>query len=250
MNTLLVLTIVLAILMTIISGETGLRSFFSVIINIALLIFVAMLISWGLNIIAITLIFVPLKLATIIFVGTVDTTVGKNAFFSSLLVCIVIILLIFICQYFAQAAGMGLEVNDVLMGQSQQPGLNYSLIAITVAIFSTLGAIAEAAVSITAGLVEIKNSKPSISEEELIQSGATIGKDIIGTSMNTIIFGLFGSVLSLILWFYPLNYSWGEILNDKLVINELLIMMYSLIGVLLIIPLATRLLAHTLSKKS
>lgn len=250
MNTLLVLTIVLAILMTVICGETGLRSFFSVIINIALLIFVAMLISWGLNIIAITLIFVPLKLATIIFVGTGDATVGKNAFFSSLFVCIVISFLIFICQYFAQAAGMGLEVNDVLMGQSQQPGLNYSLIAITVAIFSTLGAIAEAAVSITAGLVEIKNSKPAISESELIQSGATIGKDIIGTSMNTIVFGLFGSVLSLILWFYPLHYSWGEILNDKLVINELLIMMYSLIGVLLIIPLATRLLAHTLSKKS
>lgn len=249
MNTLLVLTIILAILMTIINGETGLRSFFSIIINIVLLIFVAMLISWGLNIIAITLIFVPLKLTTIIFVGTGDTTVGKNAFFSSLFVCIVISFLIFICQYFAQAAGMGLEVNDVLMGQSQQPGLNYALIATTVAIFSTLGAIAEAAVSITAGLVEIKNSKPSISEKDLIQSGTTIGKDIIGTSMNTIIFGLFGSILSLILWFYPLNYSWGEILNDKLVINDVLIMTYSLIGVLLTIPLATRLLAHTLNKK-
>ncbi|MBP2058278.1 putative membrane protein [Lactobacillus colini] len=249
MNTLLVLTITLAILMTVISGETGLRSFFSIIINVVLLIFVAMLISWGLNIPVITLIFVPLKLATIIFAGTENKTVGKNAFLSSLLVCLVLISLIFVCQYFAQAAGMGLEVNDVLMGQSQQPGIDYSLIAITVAIFSTLGAIAEAAVSITAGLVEIKNSKPTITKEELIQSGTNIGKDIIGTSMNTILFGLFGSVLSLILWFYPLNYSWGEILNDKLVINELLIMMYSLIGVLLIIPLATHFLAHTLTKK-
>lgn len=249
MNTLFVLIIVLAILLTAIGGETGLRSFFSVLANIALLIFVAMLISWGLNIIIVTLIFVPLKLATIIFVGTGNSGVGKNAFVSSLIVCLFVTMLICICQYFAQAAGMGLEVNDVLTGHSLQPGLDYRLIAVTVAIFSTLGAIAEAAVSISAGLLEIKNSKNSITQKELITSGDQIGKDIIGTSMNTILFGVFGSMLPLILWFYPLHYSWGEILNDKLIINELLIMIYSLIGVLLVIPLSTRLLAYNLTKK-
>ena len=62
MSTLMALIIVLAILMTIVGGETGIRSFFSVLINTLLLILVAMLISWGINIAILTLIFIPLKL--------------------------------------------------------------------------------------------------------------------------------------------------------------------------------------------
>ena len=58
MSTLMALIIVLAILMTIVGGETGIRSFFSVLINTLLLILVAMLISWGINIAILTLIFI------------------------------------------------------------------------------------------------------------------------------------------------------------------------------------------------
>lgn len=78
MSTLMALIVVLAILMTIVGGETGIRSFFSVLINTILLILVAMLISWGINIAILTLIFIPLKLVTIIFLGTHDYTVAKN----------------------------------------------------------------------------------------------------------------------------------------------------------------------------
>ena len=79
MSTLFALIVVLAILMTIVGGETGIRSFFSVLINTILLILVAMLISWGINIAILTLIFIPLKLVTIIFLGTHDYTVAKNS---------------------------------------------------------------------------------------------------------------------------------------------------------------------------
>lgn len=248
MNTLFALTILLAILMAVIGGEVGIRSFFSILINILLLIIVALLIATGLNIIVLTLIFIPLKLATIIFVGTGNKNVGRNSFISSLVIACLVTLIIVCGQYFAQAAGMNIEANDVLIGQSQQPGLSYPLISITVAIFSALGAIAEAAVAITAGLLEIKKQNPSITSVALKQSGFSIGRDIIGTSLNTILYGIFGSLLPLILWFYPLHYSIGEILNDKLVINNLLIMFYSLIGVILVVPLAIYLLIY--SKKN
>ena len=49
MSSLGALIILLAILMAIVGGETGIRSFFSVMINTILLILVAMLISWGLR---------------------------------------------------------------------------------------------------------------------------------------------------------------------------------------------------------
>lgn len=111
MSSLGALIIVLAILMTIIGGETGIRSFFSVLINSLLLVLVAMLISWGLSIPIITSIFVPLKLATIIFLGTHDYTVAKNSFYASLIVLSLVSVLILGIQYLAQAAGLGPEAG-------------------------------------------------------------------------------------------------------------------------------------------
>ena len=239
MSTLMALIIVLAILMTIVGGETGIRSFFSVLINTLLLILLAILISWGINIPILILIFIPLKLVTIIFLGTHDYQVAKNSFTCSFIVCLVVSVLILGCEWLAQAAGLGPEAGEILVGLSQMPGLSYPLIAVAVAIFSTLGAVAEAAVAMSSGLLEIKKHNPEISHEDLMASGSKIGNDVLGTSMNTILFGMFGSFLSLFLWYIRLNYTLGEILNEKMFVNEILIVMYSLIAVLLTVPLST-----------
>ena len=248
MSTLTALLIVLAILMTIVGGETGIRSFFSVLINTLLLILVAILISWGINIPLLILIFVPLKLVTIIFLGTHDYQVAKNSFYSSLIVCLATSVIIMGFEWLAQAAGLGPEAGEILVGLSQMPGLSYPLIAVAVAIFSTLGAVAESAVAMSSGLLEIKKHNPEISYEELKASGAKIGNDVLGTAMNTILFGMFGSFLSLFLWYIRLNYTLGEVLNEKMFVNEALIIMYSLIGVLLTVPLATTFLAKNMVK--
>lgn len=249
MNTIVVLIITLAVLMTIVGGETGIRSFFSVLINTFLLILVALFISWGLSIPIITLIFIPLKLVTIIFLGTHDYTVAKNSFAAAFIVCLMVSVLTLACQFLAQAAGLGPEAGEMLVGLSQMPGLSYPQIAVTVAVFSTLGAIAEAAVAMSSGLLEIRKHNPLLKRSELAAAGNRIGKDIIGTSMNTILFGMFGSFLSLFLWYFRLHYTFGEIINDKLFVNEALIILYSLIGVLLTVPLSIFLLARGMSKK-
>lgn len=249
LNTLLALIIVLAILMTIVGGETGIRSFFSVLINTLLLILLALLISWGISIPILILIFIPLKLVTIIFLGTHDYQVAKNSFYSALIVCLLVSVLILGFEWLAQAAGLGPEAGEILVGLSQMPGLSYPLIAVAVAIFSMLGAVAEAAVAMSSGLLEIKKHNPAISRADLMASGAKIGNDVLGTAMNTILFGMFGSCLAIFLWYIRLNYSFGEIMNEKLFVNEALIVMYSLIGVLLTVPLSTAFLAKSLAKR-
>lgn len=248
MNTLTALLIVLAFLMTAVGAEAGIRSFFSVIINTLLLILVALLISWGVNIPLIILIFVPLKLITIIFLGTHDYQLAQNSFYSALFVCLIVSAIILCFEWLAQAAGLGPEAGEILVGLSQMPGLSYPLIAVAVAIFSALGAIAEAAVAMSSGLLEIRKRNPEISAQELAASGVKIGNDVLGTAMNTILFGMFGSFLSLFLWYIRLNYTVGEVLNEKMFVNESLIIMYSLIGVLLTVPLTTTFLTMKIVK--
>lgn len=250
MNTLTALLILLFVLMLIIGGKTGIKSYLSVIINACLVILVALLISWGVSVFWVGLIFIPLKLLTIIYLGTHDYLVAKNSFLTALVVSLVVILIITIFEHFAQVAGFGDQASEELVGLSLNVGISFPQISIIVAIFSTLGAIAEASVAMSAGLLELKRHDPNIDREQLLHSGSQVGGDILGTALNTILFGMFGSFLPLFIWYMRLNYSLFEILNDKLFISESMIIIYSFIGVLLTIPLTTWFLTYALVKKS
>ncbi len=243
------LLLILLILMIIVGGKTGFKSYLSVVINACLLILVALLISWGVNIVLVGAIFIPLKLLTIIYLGTHDYTVAKNAFLTALCVSVIVMLIIILFENLAQTQGFGDQAGEELIGLSLNVGISFSQIAILVAIFSMLGAIAEASVAMSAGLLELKRHDPNITQKQLIESGNEVGADVLGTAMNTILFGLFGSFLPIFIWYMRLNYSLFEILNDKLFVDEFLIIVYSFIGVLLTVPLTTIFLAHTLTNK-
>ncbi|WP_125767666.1 YibE/F family protein [Lapidilactobacillus wuchangensis] len=239
MSSLNVLLIVLLILICLVGGTAGLKSFFSIIINFLLIFLVALLISWGANVWFTIICFVPLKLLTIIYLGTHDTKIADRAFRSSLIVTILITLVILGLDYLAQAIGVGEQASEDLIGMSMAPGLNYAAIGILVAIFSTLGAISEAAVAMSAGLIELKKQKQDLSHEAYWQSARNMGQDILGTAINTILFGFFGSCLALFIWYTRLHYTFSQIMNDKLFVQEALVIVDSIIGVLLIVPLAT-----------
>lgn len=248
MSTMLALLIFLLVLIILVGGKTGLKSYLSIVINTCLIILVGLLISWGINIFWIGVIFIPLKLLTIIYLGTHNYSLAKNSFLTALFVSLIVIVIILILQNFAQSAGFGDQASEELVGLSVNVGISFPQIAIIVAIFSTLGAIAEASVAISAGLLELKHHDPTISKEAILKNGNLLGKDVLSTALNTILFGMFGSFLPLFIWYMRLNYSLFEILNDKLFISESLIVIYSFIGVLLTVPLTTHLLAHTLTQ--
>lgn len=236
MSTLGALLLLLLILITIVGGKTGLKSYLSIVLNFALIILVAVLIGIGTNILLVGVIFVPLKLLTIIYLGTHDNRVAKISFLIAMAISAGLFVLILILEYFAQAGGFGDQSGEELVGLSLNIGINYQDLGILVAVFSTLGAIAEAAVAMSAGMLELLAQKSDISLAALKRSGTKIGEDILGTALNTILFGMFGSFLPLFIWFIRLHYSIGRVVNDKLFVSAALIMVYSIVGVLLTIP--------------
>lgn len=249
MNNIFILLLLLLLgLMILVGGKTGLKSYLSIIINACLIILVALLISWGINIIGVAFVFIPLKLATIIYLGTHDYSVAKNSFLTALAVSFIVIALIVAFEYLAQAAGFGDQSGEELVGLSLQVGISFPQISIVVAIFSALGAIAEASVAMSAGILELNLHDPEITAQQIFKSAGQMGSDILGTSINTILFGCFGSFLPLFIWFMRLNYSLVEILNDKLFVSEALTVVYSFVGVLLTVPLTTIFLVKGLKK--
>ncbi len=60
---------------------------------------------------------------------------------------------------------------------------------------STIGAIVDTAISITSPMREIHQQNPDITRKDLFMSGIRIGRDILGTSSNTLFFAFFGGYM-------------------------------------------------------
>ena len=144
--------------------------------------------------------------------------------------------------------GFGEEEIEELGFFSLYIGVDFVKIGASVIIMSTIGAITDTAIAISSPMHEIYHHNPSISRIELVKSGLNIGKDILGTSTNTLFFAFFGGYLGLIIWFKELSYSLGEIINSKVFSAELISILCAGMGVAIIIPITASITALFLVK--
>lgn len=236
MSTITALGLVLLILMVLVGGKQGWSAFMSLLLNFGFLYFAMVLIAFHVPPLFVTLTTGIIILAITIFMGEDDLITTVTAFYSSLIIMAILLLVIIIVEHWAMVQGFGTEDSDDLEGMSILIGISYLKVSIAVTTLSTLGAIAEAAMAISAGLTEVLTTHPDVSNHQLMQSGMSIGKQIIGTTFNTLFFGVFGGLLALFIWFAGLHYSFGTIMNNKIFIAEMLEILMSFIGVLMTVP--------------
>lgn len=250
MSTISLLGLILLILMVLVGGRQGWTAFWSLLLNFCFLFLALVLVAIHFPPLAVTIFSGVVILAITIFMGRNDLAVTVNAYYASLLVFAILLLLIILVEHFARVQGFGLEDTDALEGMSLQIGLSFQSITVVVTSLSILGAIAEAAMSIAAGMATMLDANPQISRQDLLTSGLVIGRQIMGTALNTLFFGFFGGFLALFIWFAGLHYSFGTIINDKIFVNELLIVLISFIGVLLTVPVTAVMIAwrHQIKK--
>ena len=232
MSTITALGLVLMILMILVGGKQGWTSFLSLLLNFGFLYFAIVLIAFH-----VPPLFVTIILAVTIFMGEDDLKTTVTAFYASLIVMGILLLLIIGVEHWAMVQGFGPEDSEDLEGMSILIGISYLKVAVTTTILSTLGAIAEAAMAVAAGLTEVLNAHPDISTAQIMKSGMAIGGQIIGTTFNTLFFGFFGGFLTLFIWFAGLHYSFGTIMNNKIFVAEMIMVLTSFIGVLLTVPI-------------
>jgi len=103
----------------------------------------------------------------------------------------------------------------------------------------SVGAIMDVSMSISSSLWELKLSRKSYNFEYIFTSGINIGKDILGTMLNTLIFAYIGSSLTSILLIVAHTNSYVSLFNSEMVIVEFLRALTGGFGMLLTIPLTT-----------
>lgn len=249
MGSITVLWLILLVLMLVVGGQEGVSAFLSLLVNFGILFFAIVLISFQLNPLVVGIVASVVLLAITIFWSSASDEASMVAFGASLVVLLILLILIVVITKWEALGGFGLEDSDELEGLSILLGISFQQVAMVTALLSSLGAISEAAIAIASGLTEITAQHPQITASQLRKDGSQIGQQIIGTALNTLFFGFFGSSLGLFIWLNSLNYSWGVIINDKVFVTELVAILIALLGVILIIPMTTIIISRRWQNK-
>lgn len=250
MNVLVLLGAILFILMTLIGGRKGIRSFLAVFFNFGVLIIIIFIMNDpDVNLIVLTLVACAvISCINLFYINEVNIKT-KTAFISTIITTAILLFFIVIVTERAMIQGFGEEEIVELSMFSLYIGVDFVKIAASVIIMSTIGAITDTAIAISSPMREIHYHHPAISRNDLFASGLSIGRDILGTSTNTLFFAFFGGYLALLIWFKDLSYSLGEIVNSKIFSAEMITILCAGIAVTMVIPITSWITALFLVKE-
>lgn len=249
MSVQVVLLIILLILMSIVGGKKGAQSFFILLLNFIILFIMFILIGVGLNPITVTV-----CISAIITLITLFSISGTNKKTVSSLISVMLVVMVTVIGVYeiginAQIQGFGFEQAESIAYYSVYIGLDFTKIVICEIIIGLLGAITDVSISISSSLNELYIHNPEVSKKSLIKSGINIGRDILGTMGNTLLFAFISEFITLIIFFRELHYTASVIINKKVFCAEVFQILCSGIGVILIIPVTAFIAANILLMK-
>lgn len=237
-NALLILVIIFIISVIILGGMKGFKALISLGVTILLIIFgLVPLLLMGYS---------PILLSIITCVtATVLTFVLTNGFTKKTLIAIIgvsggLLVAGFIAYgfgIFANITGFASESEQMLQYIPLDFTFDYKGLLFAGIIIGALGACMDVAMEITSSLLEIKKHHPKIKERELVKSGLNIGKDIMGTMVNTLILAYTGGSLSTIILFIGFEKTFNEIINLDSIATEIIRAISGSMGLLFSIPI-------------
>jgi len=143
------------------------------------------------------------------------------------------------CDLFLHTTGLVDEDALYLMMLNPENPLDIKAVVFAAIIIGAVGAVMDVAMDIASALAELKSQVPDISATQIVKSGFTIGRDIIGTMANTLILAYIGSSLSCTLLMVAGNPSLLLLFNTEMIVVELLQTIAGSFGMLLTIPLTS-----------
>ncbi|NLY09067.1 MAG: YibE/F family protein [Tissierellia bacterium] len=135
--------------------------------------------------------------------------------------------------------GFQMEDAESLMLIMQESGLKiHGLLFASVAI-SSLGAAMDVTVSISSSLAEIAKLDDEATSRTLFDSGMNIGKDILGTMVNTLIFAFLGGSLTTILVLISYGVQFHQLISSDFLGIEIIRGFIGTCVVILMVPISS-----------
>lgn len=249
---LITLGIILFVLMLIVGGDRGVGSFLALAANMVIMFFAIKLIAIGVNP------YLIVFLASFLFIAvTLIYQNGTNIKSLSSAIAVMSVMLLLICFITVvvsktRIAGYS-EVDryeEITMYVSTNISVKMDQVMICVILLGLLGAIMDTSIAITTAVYEVNRNNPHFGRKQLIRSGRNIGKDIMGTTVNTLLLATIGDTIMLNILYLKYHYTFTELLNSKSFFQEFCMIVFSNIGCLLIIPISYMVISYLLVSDS
>lgn len=158
-------------------------------------------------------------------------------------------LVVLITDKFLNMTGLLEEESIYLYQLYPDNPINLKAIIFAMIVVGALGAVMDVAMSISSSLHELKIKSPEIKPAELMKSGFTIGRDMMGTMANTLVLAYIGSSLTCVLLLVSYNANIEQVVNKEMIIAEILQALAGSMGMLLTLPLTSAVCAAMFYKK-
>jgi len=246
----LILAAVFFVLLIAVGGDRGVVAFLSLCGNLAILCLSVAAMTWGINVIFITI-------AACIFINAITILYqnGRNqkteaALISTAVILAVLFMLIYYISGRAHISGLNEieQQSDYGLFYSFDIRINMRMVSISMIIIGLIGAIMDTAVAVTSAVFEVHENNRRLTDRELRHSGLAIGRDILGTTLNTLYFAYIGEAFLFIVYLRQYHYSIVKILNSKAFCGDLISILFSAAGCVMIIPLSAYVGAHIMKK--
>jgi len=236
LNSIILLVSLFLILLILLGGKQGLKTVISLVISFLLIfkllipqvlngfnpLILALIVSLAVAIITLVLIAGLKKKALIAICGTIGG----------------LIFAVLISYIFAKLTNLnGLSSEEARTLFYKLPEINPYGIFFAGIIIAALGAVMDVAMSIASSLNEISQLNKSAGFNKLFKSGINVGKDIIGTMSNTLIFAYVGVSLPLLLLYQHFGDSFTNFLNLDFITDEIVRSLSGSIGLIAVIPI-------------
>lgn len=238
--------------MLVIGDERGFISFGSLVFNGVILVGLVFLIAKGMNLYLLSI----LASILITYVTLVHQN-GKNvksiaSLLSVLLVMAVLSLGILWIINRSHIGGYNEidKISEEAMYLSTNIGISMNQVMVCVVLMGLLGAIMDTSIAITTAVYEVYRNNNELSFLDLMNSGRTVGRDILGTTANTLFFAGMGESMMLFIWLGRMRENtFAQLINSKAFLQEMMIIIISNIGCILIIPTSVLVIGVMLKQK-
>lgn len=242
---LIILGLTLISLIVIVGGDRGVVSLIALTGNLLLLSFAIWFMAAGAPVLLVTVGAGIIISCITLFYQNGTNVKTKSAFASSAITMLILFFVIYLVIWSNEAGGLNeiQSVGDDILYYNMNLNISMRNVMVSVILLSTLGAVLDMALTVTTSIYEVKNRKSEMNFTELVESGIKIGKEVIGTTVNTLLFAYLGESLMLFTYLKIQKYPLELLLNSKILFQNFTSMIFGAIACVMVMPIAAVLMA-------
>ena len=245
-----ILSLILFILLVLIGGKRGIKTFLTIYINLFLLMLLVLLCGYGFNPLVVTMLISILIISLILFFLNGINIKTVCSLISVAIVIITFLLITIMINNRIYIQGYTEENIEAISYVAYDTGLDMMKVASSIVLIGLIGNVIDTSIAISSALYEVHINNTKLSSKDLFLSGMNIGRDILGTTTNTLFFAYLGSCMTLFIYFLDYKYSIMTVINSKIFAIEFTRIIISGIASFLIIPLTALVITIACKKGS